>query len=85
MVTNLSPPGRGGALGAPMGGPFGGGAGGYHPDTEYEYFEQRGGLARPMMIGGGPGGPSAAAPLLPQNSAKMADGRHEEVRHWLTP
>ena len=31
-----------------------------YPDTEYEYFEHRGGMARPMV---GPPGPGA--PLLP--------------------
>ena len=41
-----------------------------YPDTEYEYFEQRGsGLARPMIHPG--------APLLPTN--KINDGRQEEV------
>ena len=47
-----------------------------YPDTEYEYFEQRGGLARPMTMGPGPG-----APLLPSQSSKLGDGRqlHEEV------
>lgn len=59
-----------------------------YPDTEYEYFEQRGGLARPstmtsttnnssmlmMMPGGG-----QAAPLLPTQATKLGDGRHEEV------
>ena len=80
-----------------------------YPDTEYEYFEQRGGLARPivptggggigpgggsllvgapvggggggiggqtLMLGGGPG-----APLLPAQTAKIGDGRHEEVTY----
>ncbi len=78
-----------------------------YPDTEYEYFEQRGGLARPMVPGGGhgtgigPGGGGAllvgaqvggggggqtlmlgggpGAPLLPAQTAKIGDGRHEEV------
>lgn len=55
-----------------------------YPDTEYEYFEQRGGLARPTYLGptlttAGPtlGGPGA--PLLPQETAKL-DNRHEEVK-----
>ncbi len=73
-----------------------------YPDTEYEYFEQRGGLARPMVPGGGHGGgaPGGAmlvgtpgggqtlmlgggpgAPLLPAQTAKLGDGRHEEV--WI--
>ena len=43
-----------------------------YPDTEYEYFEQRGGLARPMTMGPGPG-----APLLP-SQAKMNEARHHE-------
>ena len=57
--------------------------------TEYEYFEQRGGLARPTLLaapGGGPGHPLPAgatlggpgAPLLPKETAKL-DNRHEEV------
>ena len=33
-----------------------------YPDTEYEYFEHRGGMARPMV---GPPGPGPGAPLLP--------------------
>ena len=53
-----------------------------YPDTEYEYFEQRGGLARPTLLSQVPpgvplGGPGA--PLLPQETAKV-DSRHEEVR-----
>ena len=55
-----------------------------YPDTEYEYFEQRGGLARPTLLdsrppplpSGAPLGPGA--PLLPQETAKL-DNRHEEV------
>ena len=52
-----------------------------YPDTEYEYFEQRGGLARPTLLSQVPpgvplGGPGA--PLLPQETAKV-DSRHEEV------
>ena len=37
-----------------------------YPDTEYEYFEHRGNIARPMMAppGGGGPGPGAGAPLL---------------------
>ncbi len=65
-----------------------------YPDTEYEYFEQRGGLARPIVPGGGPGallvgapgggqtlmlGGGPGAPLLPTQTAKIGDGRHEEV------
>ena len=60
-----------------------------YPDTEYEYFEQRGGLARPTLMnaGGGAGPPlppgmpmgGPGAPLLPQETAKL-DNRHEEVR-----
>ncbi|TRY76741.1 hypothetical protein TCAL_04038 [Tigriopus californicus] len=46
-----------------------------YPDTEYEYFEQRGGLARPILMG------PAGAPLLPAQSAKLHDGRHEEVTY----
>ena len=52
-----------------------------YPDTEYEYFEQRGGLARPtiMHAGGGVGPPlppgmpigGPGAPLLPQETAKL--------------
>ena len=54
-----------------------------YPDTEYEYFEQRGGLARPTLLGGPmpPGGMpmgGPGAPLLPQETAKL-DNRHEEV------
>ncbi len=45
-----------------------------YPDTEYEYFEQRGGLARPMMA------PGPGAPLLATHTTKLNDGRHEEVR-----
>ena len=61
-----------------------------YPDTEYEYFEQRGGLARPTLMnaGGGAGPPlppgmpmgGPGAPLLPQETAKL-DNRHEEVRN----
>lgn len=47
-----------------------------YPDTEYEYFEQRGGLARPGMLTVGPG-----APLLPAQTSKLGDGRHEEVTY----
>ena len=38
-----------------------------YPDTEYEYFEHRGGMARPMVgpPGGPGGGPGPGAPLLP--------------------
>ena len=39
-----------------------------YPDTEYEYFEHRGGMARPMVgppSGGPGGGPGPGAPLLP--------------------
>ena len=59
-----------------------------YPDTEYEYFEQRGGLARPTLMNAGGGGPplppgmpmgGPGAPLLPQETAKL-DNRHEEVR-----
>eukprot|EP00095_Tigriopus_kingsejongensis_P004637 maker-scaffold291_size219542-snap-gene-1.24 protein:Tk04637 transcript:maker-scaffold291_size219542-snap-gene-1.24-mRNA-1 annotation:"semaphorin-1a isoform x3" len=46
-----------------------------YPDTEYEYFEQRGGLARPILMG------PAGAPLIPTQSAKLHDGRHEEVTY----
>ena len=60
-----------------------GGRGGHagmmpYPDTEYEYFEQRGGLARPVVLGH----PQSAvgAPLLPQQTSKLNDGRHEEVK-----
>lgn len=54
-----------------------------YPDTEYEYFEQRGGLARPTLLSGGHVGPPGAplgpgAPLLPQETAKI-DSRMEEV------
>ena len=38
-----------------------------YPDTEYEYFEQRQGLARPM------------APLLPTSSDKVDPRDQEEV------
>ena len=56
-----------------------------YPDTEYEYFEQRGGLARPTLLSQVPpgvplGGPGA--PLLPQETAKV-DSRHEEVSDIL--
>ena len=59
-----------------------------YPDTEYEYFEQRGGLARPTLMNAGGGGPplppgmpmgGPGAPLLPQETAKF-DNSHEEVR-----
>ena len=59
-----------------------------YPDTEYEYFEQRGGLARPTHMSAGGGGPplppgmpmgGPGAPLLPQETAKF-DNMHEEVR-----
>ena len=68
-----------------------------YPDTEYEYFEQRGGLARPQIMhaGGGVGPPlppgmppigGPGAPLLPQETAKLDNypgnfGEQEEVRH----
>jgi len=60
-----------------------------YPDTEYEYFEQRGGLARPTLMNAGGGGPplppgmpmgGPGAPLLPQETAKL-DNRHEEVTY----
>ena len=69
-----------------------------YPDTEYEYFEQRGGLARPQIMhaGGGVGPPlppgmppigGPGAPLLPQETAKLDNypgnfGEQEEVRPW---
>ena len=51
-----------------------------YPDTEYEYFEQRGGLARPTLLSGAPIGPplGPGAPLLPHETAKI-DNVHEEV------
>ena len=58
-----------------------------YPDTEYEYFEQRGGLARPTLLSSGPPlppglppGPGGGGPLLPQETAKL-DSRHEEVNY----
>ena len=47
-----------------------------YPDTEYEYFEQRGGLARPIGLQHtiGPG-----APLLPTQPSKLNDTMQEEV------
>lgn len=59
-----------------------------YPDTEYEYFEQRGGLARPTMLTGpgpGQGGPMVpmggpCAPLLPSETSKI-DSHHEEVTY----
>ena len=58
-----------------------------YPDTEYEYFEQRGGLARPTLLNAGPpnlppGMPPPGGPLLPQETAKL-DNRHEEVIIYL--
>ena len=58
-----------------------------YPDTEYEYFEQRGGLARPTLLNAGPpnlppGMPPPGGPLLPQETAKL-DSRHEEVIMYL--
>lgn len=68
-----------------------------YPDTEYEYFEQRGGLARPQIMhaGGGVGPPlppgmppigGPGAPLLPQETAKLDNypgnfGEQEEVTY----
>ena len=51
-----------------------------YPDTEYEYFEQRGGLARPNYLSATPMVPTMGpgAPLLPTETAKI-DSRHEEV------
>ena len=58
-----------------------------YPDTEYEYFEQRGGLARPTLLNAGPpnlppGMPPPGGPLLPQETAKL-DSRHEEVIYFI--
>lgn len=52
-----------------------------YPDAEYEYFEQRGNFARPMMsapLTGMPGGHIVGGPLVPTESSKL-DNRQEEV------
>ena len=53
-----------------------------YPDTEYEYFEQRGGLARPVMLGH----PSSAVgqPLLPQQASKLSDVRPPQPQEEVT-
>ena len=56
-------------------------------ETDYEYFEQRGGLMRPPPgpgpmgadFPGGPHPPMLTRPLLPTESSKL-DNRQEEVR-----
>ncbi len=59
-----------------------------YPDTEYEYFEQRGGLLRPGLPPGPPsGGPLSGipgGPMLPQETAKL-DNRQEEVKERKKP
>ena len=53
-----------------------------YQDAEYEYFEQRVGLARPTMLAhpgvGMPGGHMGGGPLMPTESSKL-DNRQEEV------
>ena len=60
-----------------------------YPDTEYEYFEQRGGLARPSQFlgptlphpGAPPPMPGPGAPLLPKETAKVDNRQLEEVKN----
>jgi hypothetical protein len=53
-----------------------------YPDAEYEYFEQRVGLARPTMLAGPGaglmGGHIGGGPLIPTETSKL-DNRQEEV------
>lgn len=57
-----------------------------YPDAEYEYFEQRVGLARPTMLPGQhpgmgmPGGHMSGGQLLPSETAKL-DNLQEEVTY----
>lgn len=52
-----------------------------YPDAEYEYFEQRGNFARPMMsapMTGMSGGHIVGGQLVPTETSKL-DNRQEEV------